>query len=328
MNKKLFLVIDAIISIVLIIGILYYIGTDKILAEFVNINYYDLFLSLVFLGIMHLIMSYRIKILLEANNVYVKFKDIMMSHLVGMLLSDFTPARSGYFATVATLSYNYNAPSDKVMIAILGPQALDFMTKVIIGTISMLYITHYILKISDGWFIFLGAFLMSIMIVIMILLMFSEKFLKLFSVVVMIPVVGGVYNIFEKMQKTSHIVIKKLPELLVLLFLSWSAKAISWYFVAKALGITIEVGFPEPLFYYFLQPTLTILEFIPSPTIAGLGLSEGGGVILLSIFGVSAAEAASFVFLVRIKTTFMSLIAVPEMLKVAKKLKDNIFNEN
>lgn len=327
-KSHVLLVLDAIISIAIIAGILYYIGADKIFAEFTNINYFYLFLSVVFIVVMHLIVSYRIKMLLEENNVHLKFKDILSSHMVGMLLSDFTPGRSGYFATAATLKYNYNAPSDKAMLAILGPQALDFIIKVTAGTLSMLYVTNYILKIGDGWFIFLGAIIMVLMIAIMLLLMFSKRFLKLFSFMFSIPLLKRVYVMMDKMQDSSHTVIKKLPELIVLLFLSLSAKAISWYFVAKSLGITLNLDFPEPIFYYFLQPTLTILEFVPSPTIAGIGLSEGGGAVLLSLFGITAAKAASFVFLARIKTTLVNLIAIPEAIKTMKNVKDSEFMEN
>jgi uncharacterized protein (TIRG00374 family) len=320
------LAIDALVSVALIIGVLYYIGADKIVAEFAHIDYFYLLISIVFLMFMHFAMTYRIKILLEECGVKTKFREIFFSHMCGMLLSDFTPARSGYFATVAALRYNHGVPSDKAMMAILGPQALDFLAKVIAGTTAILYITFYVLKIDDVKYIFLSAFLMLVMVAVMVLLLFSKRFLALFSFANKIPLTRRIYGMFDKMQDHSHIVIRKLPHLLVLLAISWSAKAISWYFVAKSLGINLTLPFPEIVFYYFIQPAITILEFIPSPTIAGLGLSEGGGVLLFSVFGVSAAKAASFVFLARIKTTFVSLIGVPETLKVAKSLKSDFLD--
>lgn len=325
MNKKVLLLLDALVSMGIMALVLWFIGVDKFIAELTTVNLFFLALSILFLMGMNFVMAYRIQLMLKANKVAIAYKDTFFSHMCGMLLSDFTPARSGYFATAAALSYNHGTPSDKAMIAILGPQALDFITKVIAGTIALLFITNYILHLDSSWFIFLGAGLMCVMIAIMVLLMFSKKFLRLFSFSKKLPIAERIFHMFEKMQDNSHTVIKMLPQLVGLLLLSWSAKAISWYFVAKSIGITIDIGIPEVLVYYFLQPTLTILEFVPSPTIAGLGLSEGGGAVLLSVFGVTAAKAASFVFLARIKTTAVNLIGIPETMKAAKGLKKDLF---
>jgi uncharacterized membrane protein YbhN (UPF0104 family) len=98
-------------------------------------------------------------------------------------------------------------------------------------------------------------------------------------------------------------------------------KAISWYFVAKSLGINIDVSpFPELLFYYFFQPLITMLEFVPSPTLAGIGLSEGGGTLVMAFFGVNPASAAAFVLLARVKTTFVNLLAMPDTLALLQKI--------
>jgi uncharacterized protein (TIRG00374 family) len=325
MDKKIILLIDAVISAVILIVILQMIGIEKILVELQNIDYFYLALSIVFLFVMDFVMSYRIQMLLKASGVIVRFRDAFMSHMSGMLLSDFTPGRSGYFITAAALKYNHNVPSEKAMMAILGPQALDFIVKVVSGTTFMLYLTWYVLQIKEVWFIFMGATMMMIMIAVMLLLLFSKKFLALFSFANSIPVANRVYGMFVKMQDHTHVVIKKLPMLCVLVMLSWTGKALSWFFVAKSLGITLTLNFPEPLFYFLLQPTVTILEFIPSPTMAGLGLSEGGGAVLLSLFGISLAKAVSFVFLARAKTTVTNLIALPETIKTLKGVKNDIF---
>ncbi len=123
---------------------------------------------------------------------------------------------------------------------------------------------------------------------------------------------------FEKAQQNSNVIIHNFPMLFILLIFCWSMKAISWFFVAKALGITLSVEFPEVFVYFFLQPLLTMLEFLPSPTLAGLGLSEGGGVLIFSIFGIDAAKAVSFVFLTRVKTIIINMFAIGEALSVIK----------
>jgi uncharacterized membrane protein YbhN (UPF0104 family) len=62
-----------------------------------------------------------------------------------------------------------------------------------------------------------------------------------------------------------------------------------------------------------------MIDFMPTPTIAGLGLSEGGTTLIFSLFGVSAPTAAIFALIVRFKTTFVHLPAVPGAINIMKK---------
>ena len=59
-----------------------------------------------------------------------------------------------------------------------------------------------------------------------------------------------------------------------------------------------------------------MLEFVPSTTIAGLGISEGASVLVFSLFGIEPATAMLFALLFRFKTTVIHLPVVPEALKI------------
>lgn len=312
------LILDTVISLAIIFAIFYFIGLEEIIREFGSINYLYLFLSAVFLLIMYVGMTERLRIILYELKVKSKFREIFKMHLMGMLLADFTPGRTGYLAVAYGLSKKYNIPEEKSTIAVLGPQIYDFALKVIIGTAGMLYLLKAYLKIDGGEVLFLGALVMGGMILIMLLLLFSKRFLGFFAFTKKIPAADKMISIFEKAQKNSHVILHCFPALFGLLLFNWCAKAISWYFVAKALGITLNTGFPEVFAYFFLQPLLTMLEFLPSPTLAGLGLSEGAGVLVFSVFGIGAAKAASFVFLARVKTIIVNLPAVKEALSLLK----------
>lgn len=314
------LLLSIVVSLALMALILHFVGADKFFSEFSNIDYFMLLLAIFFLLIMYIAMAYRIKVVLDDTNTKIRFIDILKSHFVGMLLADLTPARTGYFATSAVLHYNYKVAPEKALVSIFGPQIFDFALKAVAGTAAVLILLWRVTDEQNKPVLLLGSMVMSFGVVIMLLILFSEQFLRFFTFSKKLPLIGSIYSLMENMQKSSHVIVRKTPELLIILMFTWSMKAISWYFVAKSLGITIDVGLPELAFYYLLQPLVTILEFIPLPTLAGTGASEAGAAFIFAALGMNPAVGAAFAFLARIKTTFFNLIAVPETIKVLPKL--------
>ncbi|MFH1685741.1 MAG: lysylphosphatidylglycerol synthase transmembrane domain-containing protein [Candidatus Micrarchaeota archaeon] len=324
MSKRILIVINAVVSLLLVALILHLVGFENVISELSKINLWFLFLSIASLFAMDLVMSYRIQILLREAGESIKFFNILKSHFVGILLADFSPSRTGYFATAAALKYNYNVPSDKALLSIFGPQIFDFVFKVVTGSIAILYILFVFIGPTDGWILILGAVVISLLIALMVLILFSKRFLLLFSFVESIPIISKLYKVVVRMQDSSHVIVKKTPHIIALILISWNFRALSWYFAAKTVGINLETDFPEFLAYYFLQPLITMLEFIPSPTIAGLGLSEGGATLVFALFGVLPAKAALFALIARFKSTLLHLIAVPEALKVPKGMSGDL----
>lgn len=312
------LILDTTISLAIIAAVFYFIGIDSILREFGSINYPILIASAGFLVLMYLGMTARLHLVLSELGVKARFRDLFKMHVVGMLLADFTPARTGYFAVAYGLTKKYRIPEEKSMVAVMGPQIYDFMLKIIVGTAGILYIIKAYVKLEHSEILLLGAAGMGVMIAVMALLLFSPGFLKFFSFARKMQLADKVLSIFEKAQQNSHVILHHFPSLMFLLLFTWTMKSISWFLVAKSLGITLFIDFPEIFAYFFLQPVLTILEFIPSPTLAGLGLSEGGGVLVFSAFGIGAAKAASFVFLARVKTILVNLPAIKETLSLMR----------
>lgn len=317
MQRKLIIFLNLTVSLALVAAILWLVGVGDVISELerIGLAYMALAISCVFL--MDLVMSYRISILLEEAGVRLGFIDILKSHFVGMLLADFTPSRTGYFATAAALRYNYGVPSEKALLSIFGPQIFDFAFKLVAGSAAILYIMFLFIGPERGLVLIGGAAVLLAIVAVMLLLLFSRRFLALFSFVRRFPVLPRFYDVVAGMQDNSHVVVNKAPHILFLMLFTWTFRALSWYFVAKSVGITVSTPFPEVLFYFFLQPLVTMLEFVPSPTIAGLGLSEGGATLVFSLFGVVPAKAALFALLARFKNTALHLPAVPEALKMA-----------
>lgn len=313
---KVIAIANFIISLLFIIVILHFIGFSEVISELQNISLFYLSLSIISLFAMDLVMSYRINIILKEVGVKLKFVKILSSHFVGMLLADFTPSRTGYFAAAAMMSKNYNVSSEKALLSVFGPQIFDFIFKLLIGSAGVLYLLYMFIGFGDGLIFVVGSLLITFLIGLMLLVLFSKKFLSFFSFLEKIPLINNIYVIAIRMQGHSNAIISKTPEIVLLILVGWNFRALSWYFAAKSVGVNIETEFPEIIVYYFLQPLITMLEFVPSPTLAGMGLSEGGSTLVFSLLGVLPAKAILFALVARFKSTLLHLIAVPEAIKI------------
>lgn len=316
-TNKYQIALDVVISLIIVAALLHFVGFNEFIDALVNINLFWLLISIVLLLGMYLMMTFRMKILLDEMKSPLPWLAIFKCHLTGMLLSDITPARSGYLSTALVMHKNYKIPSEKATVAILGPQAYDFIFKIVVGGLAILFLLEYA-GIENGWIMYLGIAGLSFVLLVMLLLMYSRRFLNSFTFVEPWPFIGKIYAMFHRVQDHSDVVIKKTPILLLLLFITWTFKALSWYAVALSLGMTLNFPYPEEAFYFFFQPLATMLEFVPTPTLAGLGFSEAGGVLVLSLFGVTAAQATAFMLVARFKTTLINLPGIEEALKLIK----------
>jgi len=262
----------------------------------------------------NLCMAYRIKILIGGMGTDIGYRQAVMSHFAGMLASDFTPARSGYFATAFALSKN-GASMGQSMAAILGPQIFDFSLKVVAGSVGVAFVAlAFGLEGAALAGTVLGILAVLGMIVIAILLVFSSRFLGYFrELLARLPFGARVYGIFESMQKHSGVVKEKIGFVLGLMLITWVLKGLEWMFLAQAIGMEPAFAYPVFIFYMCLQPLVTILQFVPFPTLAGAGLSEAGAVGVLFFFGVGAPQAAAFALLTRGLMVFVDLIGLAQI---------------
>ncbi|VVB58840.1 Lysylphosphatidylglycerol synthase TM region [Candidatus Anstonella stagnisolia] len=262
----------------------------------------------------NLLMSYRIKVLLEDMGQRARYKDIVLAHFSGMLASDFTPARSGYFATAAVLA-THKVPAGKAFASILSPQLFDFLLKVVAGAVAIAFMLSA-LKVDGNSILVHIAALAGIFIVLVfaVLLVFSMKFLLLLRGIFAIHPLGGkIWEMLASMQEHSKAVRRKLPFVLGLLFCTWMLKGVEWMLLGDALSLQPEFAYGTFVFYLLLQPLITILQFVPFPTLAGAGLSEAGAIGVMVLFGISAPAAAAFALLTRGIMIVVDLIGLAQI---------------
>lgn len=216
----------------------------------------------------------------------------------GMLLSDFTPGRSGYLY-VALAMNKKGVPLPTGFAAITSTYIYDLLFKISLAIVAVFYLYSSITGLPTGYILYFIVILLLIVIVGYFLIMYPGQVIQ---------------NICQKnkylqyildMGEQSRSIQKMSPYIIFISFLGWLLRGLEWYFVALAIG-GILISLPDML---LLNPLLTILSLIPL-TPAGLGIQEAGIVGILALMGVTLTAAAAFAFLTRFIEILIDLIGL------------------
>ncbi|VVC71888.1 Lysylphosphatidylglycerol synthase TM region [uncultured archaeon] len=327
MRKELLLLLELIVSLAIIAGVLVFVEIDKVIAVLATANLAYILGALIAYALINACMAYRIKIILAQMGYRITLLRALLPNFAGMLVSDFTPARSGYFATAFALTANEKIPLDCSVVSILGPQLFDFMLKVGAGTVAVIYI-FYMLNMGAGSLagMLLGVVALAAMIAFGVLLLFSKRFVEFLKIIERLPFGRKAHAMIMRLQENAVAVKKVLPTILLLLAFTWMLKGVEWTLLAQSINMQPNTGIHPFVFFLFLQPLITMLQFIPTPTIAGMGLSEAGAVAVLALFGVPAHVGAAYAILTRSLMIVVDLVGVNEARKVVHDNLDKIFN--
>jgi len=318
------IIIQLLVSLAAVLVVLYLSDFTKVAEMMSRLNPVYLLIAVVFYLIINIMMGYRIKIVLKDLKEKLGLLDATEASFSGMLASDFTPGRTGYFATAFVITANSKIPLHKSMLSIFGPQLFDFSFKLITGAAALWYLMELLSSKTGGetrlFEMLLGIAIFVSMIAFMALLIFSKSFVRRLAFIRMFPYGEHVHSLLSKMQKNSKTMMKFAPYFTLLFLIGWTLKAFEWLFIAKSVGMQPNSNIPEILFFGFLHPLVTILQFIPTPTLAGMGLSEGGTAVILSLFGVPPYEAVAFALLARSMNIAVDLLGIKGAVKVLNRI--------
>lgn len=301
------------ISIILLCALLYFADFPSVVSSLAS-GKLEFFLaaSFAYLAI-NLIMTYRITALLGAMGTPVNFLQALRCHYLGMLASDFTPARSGYFAAAFAL-HRHGPPVSKAVSSILAPQMFDFFIKVFASVVGVAYLVS-MLGMGGSSILMIAAaiaVIMGFVAVIAVILFYPKIAEPHLPHLKRIPFGSKIYVMLSKLSENAPIMRANLLIVISLLFVTWSLKGFEWWMLAEAIGISPNIPFHLFLFFLFLQPAVTVLQFIPTPTPAGAGVSEAGTVGILLLFGISAPSAVAFGILTRAVMLVQDWVGVSE----------------
>ena len=298
------LVLQIVVSVALLGAVVWFAGPSQLESALLSVRLEWLALFVISIFCLHLLMAKRITMILKYLGEKPDFVQVLLCHFSGMLASDFTPARSGYFATALALKANNGTPIGKAFVSILGPQLFDFALKAVVGALAVLLLFSAVAQKSQQatFVIELVACAMLAMIAIGFAIMFSKRVLRLFAFAQKLPFGNLFYTLFEKLQENAHAIKGMLGWILAFLATTFLIKGLGWWALAQSLGINAQLPLGAFGFFLLLNPLISMLEFVPLPTLAGMGLSEAGIIGVLGLFGVNPAVAATFALLNRATT--------------------------
>lgn len=276
-------------------------------------------LAAAFYFALNVLMSWRIKALLEEMGERLKLAECVKANFAGMIASDFTPARSGYFLTALVLTSKFKAELEKTMLSIFGPQIVEFAIKAVCLALMLLVLfQHSFLKDSDLTIVIASVLVIFAVIGFFGALVVSPRLLGMFSFVKQAGPGRKIFALFKLMQDNSKVLFKRWGVVLGTSVSTWLMKGFEWYLLAKALGITVIDPVADIWFFLLLHPTVTLMQFIPIPTLAGAGTSEAVMTGILMMFGVPAADGLAFALLTRFLMIAVDLLGVPTLVGFAQ----------
>lgn len=322
-SPKILLIIQSIIGILIIVAVIWYVGAQGLGSTLLSANLTYIGLCLFAYFLMNVLFAIRLVRVLGMMGFEVNFLKTLLIQYGGMLASDFTPARSGYFAVPIMLKEE-GIPIPAGLSSILGCQSIEFLVKILGGTLAIAYITSRV-HLSQELFILsiIGLALMSFASGLIAAAMWWTKATGFLEYLSKVPLLGRIVSFFlgkiSEFQRESEKVKSMIYEILILTLISWVVKGFEWYFIGLALNITQISLFG----YFLLHPLITALSFVPL-TPSGLGFQEGAIVGVLYLLGVSPEIGLAFAILARVLLILEDLIGVYPISRIGIKALETV----
>ena len=325
--KKILKILVQVLLMIAIFGaLLWYVGVGAIYDALLTIKVEYLVLAFaIYFGI-NVLFAVRLRRVLAKDGVKTSFGKTLLAQYAGMLTSDVTPGRSGYFLTPVYLR-DQNIPSSKSLSAILGIQTIEFLIKVVGGIGAVIFLIQVVP--ATNWqalgtfaginvmllIAALGIALMLTGAIVLAAFTWSPRAISLFDRIAnsryLKRFTGGLMGKLEEYKDSAHKTRQAIPEILLLTMACWILKGFEWYFLGLALGIT-QIPW---IGYFLIHPLVTALAFVPI-TPAGTGVQEFGIFGIFSVLiGVNPVTATAFALLSRGLLIFEDLAGLPQIVK-------------
>ncbi|MDY6866164.1 MAG: lysylphosphatidylglycerol synthase transmembrane domain-containing protein [Halobacteriota archaeon] len=310
-NFILQFIIGALIISVLVWGV----DTDAIISILMTTDPFFFILAGGMYLIYNLLMAYRISYLLGKMGVSTDSR-IFFAQMGGMLASDVTPARSGYFTLPYILVSQGHSDATDGMAAIVAPAGIEFILKVVGGFLGIMVLISAT-AIDRGVFISLLAAIILFMALgsIIIITMWSKESFSS-NVLTKIPILKRFEEDYLLLKEKSLELRSSAPVIILISILCWIILGLQWLFLGMSLGIELEI-----YIYILLHPLITLLGFVPL-TPSGLGVMEAGAAVVFYLLGPGSAAGFAFSILVRVNSIGIDLIGLRSISTIGVALKE------
>ncbi|MFY9799638.1 MAG: flippase-like domain-containing protein, partial [Methanoregula sp.] len=300
-RSYLITIIQGIVAIAILLLLVNTVDYNLTLSLLTNLDIRFILLAGICYFLNNLLMAYRIKKILFALGENIRFRLVFFSHMAGMLLSDFTPGRSGYLYVALALNKR-DVPLDKGMSTITSTYLYDLTFKMIVAILGAFFIYSYIFAERLSYAAIITFLLILGVITGYFIIMYPgeriRKFLQKREFLKKILLFG----------EQSHSIQKYAAFILSITLAGWILRGLQWYLIV----LSMHQIFLKPLDALLLNPLLTLFSLMPL-TPAGWGIQEAGIVLVFTAMGISTTIATSFALLTRFVEVGIDLIGMKEL---------------
>ncbi|MCW4018888.1 MAG: flippase-like domain-containing protein [Candidatus Bathyarchaeota archaeon] len=299
--------------------------TYKVLSQ---VNLPLLGVSVVFFILSSLAIGFALYGALKAADAAPPMRTTQLANFGGQLLSDITPAKSGYFATPILLNQLKAVPIEKGLMSVMSVGAVNFFIKAVFSTIALIY---FLTRISIDAYM-MNAMLIGITLLLaggigLTVLVWTNFLSGVLQKLSKLPLIGVVIRKLESIRATfakdKTAMRKSAKTSIASVIASVVLSGISLYILAQAIGLT-QPTFQDLL---FMGPLTAVFMYVPV-TFAGLGLQEAAYVFLLTNIGAPLEVALPFALLIRILSVTTDLIGLPPLIKTSTGLFNRLGKNN
>jgi len=300
-------IIPFVVGLIMLGGVLYYVGVENIVTVLSKTNLFYFLLALVCYLIVQILAAMKLKIVSR-----LKFSQIFLSHQGGMLLSQITPGKAGYLYTAYSIAKKEKKSISSMIGVISLIQGIMMAVKILLISVALIYFSFYF-QIPN--YLFLSVLIPILMLLAIVFLLYSKSSKKLLSKILFLK--KGV-KYLESMQKAVKIVTKKTAlRMVVLDLMGWFFCGLQFFFLVNALEINLSF-----LICLMLNPLISVIMFVPiSPT--ALGVAESGSALIFDLLGLQLGTGVAFLLLFRINSIAFDSVGLIDLktIKIPRKLK-------
>jgi uncharacterized membrane protein YbhN (UPF0104 family) len=290
-----------------------------------QINVLYLLAAALFFVVSSTIVGLALYVPLKQSDPTVPVGKVVMASFGGQLLSDVTPARSGYFLTPVLVNRLAKVPIEKGMTGVLATGAINALVKAAVCLIGLAYFISFLpLPASVINSLIVGVAILLVAGVFLLLLMWEKRMSKVVAKIEGLPLIGKklhkITEMFTDIQQQSGKVKRSFGVVALLILASLIVNAAALYCVFVGLWHSPALNLLD---FFLLASFASALTYVPI-TIAGLGVQETGYVLLLQLLlGMSLTvidpKLLAFAFITRILFTGTDVIGLGSLIKVGLK---------
>jgi glycosyltransferase 2 family protein len=300
---KLKTILKIVFSLGLLSYLIYQANPEKILSILSRIwtggHFNYIVFAIIAFTISILVYAYRWQILLKGYNVKIGLFKLFMFYLIGLFFNNFLP--TGIGGDITRIYNLIQEAGDRTIgfASVMIERLLGIMSTLILTLLSLIWLSG---SFSTNRVLYINIILL-ILIILFFYLVFNRKYPDSLAIKVKkikwLKFGERVDKLFESIRYFQN---KKLVFLKVILvsLIAQALVIIMHYYCVLALNLDVSL-----LYLFLVVPITFLLTMLPS--INGLGVRDGGFVVMLGKKGISTAASLSLSFLAIIVPMIVSI---------------------